>query len=342
MALEETANSIEDHLIDGLSFKLKPGASYVQSRRSVSFFPQGGNHYSSTGVKVIKISLTGSQGEWLDPSTLAVHYTINNTATESGKLLHFLSGPWCVFRRMRVICGGTIIEDVDQYARVCELFHTLSSSAKRRNDSILGFNTSSVDLLYNLENKPPLSNSFYQYDGISDTKTVMFTPLSGLCNQDKYLPLRYMGGLTLEFELISDPTECVISEAYTYPEVTTNTVDTHGVTTTVIKAAIPVILANALSTSWTISDVQVKCDVIQLDNNLNDEYVKYLLSGKSLAINYNTFVSQYQTLSSTPQNSVNITRSLSRLKNIFVSHYAKPVLLEDCLLHKEFNTFFIQ
>ena len=64
MALEETANSIEDHLIEGLSFKLKPGASYVQSRRSVSFFPQGGNSYSSTGVKVIKVALTGAQGEW--------------------------------------------------------------------------------------------------------------------------------------------------------------------------------------------------------------------------------------------------------------------------------------
>ena len=79
--MEETVNSVEDHLIDSLSFKFKPGASYVQSRRSVSFFPQGGNSYSSNGVKVFKVSLTGSQGEWLDPSTLCIHYTVNNGAT---------------------------------------------------------------------------------------------------------------------------------------------------------------------------------------------------------------------------------------------------------------------
>ena len=159
MALEETANSIEDHLIEGLSFKLKPGASYVQSRRSVSFFPQGGNSYSSTGVKVIKISLTGAQGEWLDPSTLSVMFTVNNRSTVADTLMLFLSGPWCCFRRMRVICGGTTIEDIDNYARCHELFHTLSSVAKRRNDEILGFNTNTKNTLYDLEKVDPLSKT---------------------------------------------------------------------------------------------------------------------------------------------------------------------------------------
>ena len=38
--------------------------------------------------------------------------------------------------------------------------------------------------------------------------------LSGLCNCDKYLPLRYMGGLTTELELESDPLEPIISDPY--------------------------------------------------------------------------------------------------------------------------------
>ena len=37
MSLEATTNAIEDHLIDSLSFRLQPGASYVTNRRSVSF-----------------------------------------------------------------------------------------------------------------------------------------------------------------------------------------------------------------------------------------------------------------------------------------------------------------
>jgi len=65
--MESHVNATEDFLIDGLSFKLGPSASYVTQRRSVTFYPQGGNQYSPTGVKVIKISLTGDQ--WLDPST---------------------------------------------------------------------------------------------------------------------------------------------------------------------------------------------------------------------------------------------------------------------------------
>ena len=56
--MEATAQSVEDYLIDSLSFKLKPGASYITNRRSVSFFPHGGNQYSVQGVKVIKMVLT--------------------------------------------------------------------------------------------------------------------------------------------------------------------------------------------------------------------------------------------------------------------------------------------
>jgi hypothetical protein len=45
--MEHHAASIEDALIGPLSFKLKEGASYVLNRRNVSYFPQGGNSYSS-------------------------------------------------------------------------------------------------------------------------------------------------------------------------------------------------------------------------------------------------------------------------------------------------------
>ena len=33
--VESHANATEDYLIDGLSFKMNPGASYVTNRRSV-------------------------------------------------------------------------------------------------------------------------------------------------------------------------------------------------------------------------------------------------------------------------------------------------------------------
>ena len=97
MALEETANSIEDHLIEGLSFKLNPGASYVQSRRSVSFFPQGGNSYSSTGVKVIKIFHYWCPGRMARP--------INFICNVHGKQ----SFSWCCYYCQSTFSIGSVV-----------------------------------------------------------------------------------------------------------------------------------------------------------------------------------------------------------------------------------------
>ena len=68
--MEHHVNSIEDHLIDSLKYKLEPGASYVQSRRNVSWFPQGSAIYSPTsGTRLVRINIT-STGEWLDPTSV--------------------------------------------------------------------------------------------------------------------------------------------------------------------------------------------------------------------------------------------------------------------------------
>ena len=66
----------------------------------------------------------------------------------------------------------------------------LGSEAKRRNDSIMGFNTNNVENLCDLDKRFPLSTTAYDYVGIFETKAVLFKPLSGLANCDKYLPLR--------------------------------------------------------------------------------------------------------------------------------------------------------
>ena len=59
--------SAEDILIDNLSFNLNKGASYINERRSVSFFPSGSNTYkSSPGNRVLKIALNAEDNSWLD------------------------------------------------------------------------------------------------------------------------------------------------------------------------------------------------------------------------------------------------------------------------------------
>ena len=142
--VDAMVNSVKDYLIDGLSFKLSPGASYVTDRRSVSYWTAGSNIYSpGAGTRVARINLTGDG--WLDPSTVRILYTLVNTATgetaeaQANKILRPISGPWSFFRRARCLVGGAIIDDVDHYNRVHEMLHILTSEANRDNDNVEGF-----------------------------------------------------------------------------------------------------------------------------------------------------------------------------------------------------------
>jgi hypothetical protein len=40
------------------------------------------------------------------------------------------------------------------------------------------------------------------------------------------------------------------------------------------------------SNDWQIENVQLKCDIVTLDNSLQNNYDSHLLSGKSLPINF--------------------------------------------------------
>ena len=122
------ASSVEDYLIEGLSFKLNPGASYVTDRRSVSYFTAGSNIYQSgSGARVIRINLTGEG--WLDPSTVRLSYTLVNNETTATKILRPISGPWGFFRRARCLVGGAIVDDIDYYNRMHEMLHILTCKA---------------------------------------------------------------------------------------------------------------------------------------------------------------------------------------------------------------------
>jgi len=186
--VDSMANSVEDYLIDGLSFKLNPGASYVSDRRSVSYFPAGSNIYQSgSGARVIRMNLTGEG--WLDPSTVRLTYTLVNNETEEAKYLRVISGPWGFFRRARCLVGGAIVDDIDYYNRVHEMLHILTSKPNRDNDSVEGFGSRwEYDVMYkNWTAAPAIAHSGSIKGGSS--RYVSFKPLFGLLNQQKYIPL---------------------------------------------------------------------------------------------------------------------------------------------------------
>ena len=55
---------------------MKPGASYINERKSVTFHPSGSNIYSTSGTTLIKVQLTGDA--FLDPATFRVMFDVVN------------------------------------------------------------------------------------------------------------------------------------------------------------------------------------------------------------------------------------------------------------------------
>ena len=300
--MEATAQSVEDYLVDGLSFKLRPGASYITNRRSVTYYPHGGNQYSPTGVQVIKLMLTGS--DWLDPGSLRLMYDLVNNDTDTNNNLYPISGPWSFFRRLRVICGGQVVEDIDYYNHVHEMFHVMTPPLTRQNDDIEGFGNGleSCNKKAIVNESDTAGTAFINnYNGIApkggyDTVSLRF--LSGIFNQDKFLPIRYCP-ITIELELVNQNTDPVIVPWTNSPNI---------------------IFKTKVSTNWSIQNVMLKADVVTLDNALDNEYAQHLLEGKSLPISYNTYVSQLLSLQTSSGNfSANITRSFTRLKSVFAT-----------------------
>ena len=135
--VEAIANGVEDKLIDGLSFKMNPGASYVVDRRSVTYHPQGSNIYKPTsGTKLIRILLTGDN--WLDTSTFRILFDVRNN-TAAAKKLYVLGGPHCFFGQVRILAAGQLVEDIDNYNRIHEIINVLISGESRDNPAAEAF-----------------------------------------------------------------------------------------------------------------------------------------------------------------------------------------------------------
>ena len=288
--MEHHTQSVDDHLISSLSFQPKPGASYVNDRRSVTYFPQGGNSYAPGGVKVARIMLTGDG--WLDPSTVRILFKLRNCHA-SRELQPLVAGAHAFFRRLRLIIGGQIVEDIDHYNRVTQMFHMMVPDEKARNDSIEGFGGTS----------PTEPGRLAPHT----TRSAMFTPFCGIFNQDKYLPIRY-APIQLELEVVSHGSDACRSHIDDKPG----------------------------SQDFLIEDIQLKADVVTLDSGLDNEYAQHMNNGKTLPVFFTTYSSCVQVSTGGSDNSINISRALTRLKGVFVSLYKPP---PDQRMYSETNLF---
>ena len=106
-------SGIEDHLIDGLSFKASSGTtSYVLNSRFVRFFAESGDRFSPDSSRVIRFRLTDQA--FLEPSSLRLQCTIRNlTVDGNGQdiALTPIAPPLAMFARARCFMASQLIED---------------------------------------------------------------------------------------------------------------------------------------------------------------------------------------------------------------------------------------
>jgi hypothetical protein len=282
--MESIKNHAEDLLVDSLSFKLPGSGQYVVDRRSVTFHTEGSNSYSSlSGTRVLKFRLNGEG--WLDPSTVRLMFDVVNTDGDISKTLRPIGYCHGFFRRLRISVRGQIIEDLQDFNKISHMFSLFENPQVRKNDTTEGFGYhEDIQMLDDIADLPGIYSGSYQ--------TVMFKPLCGLFNQSKYLPLRYMP-IEIELELADNDAPIITNFGAKFTAANT-------------------------SLSWKIQNCQIKCDILSLDNALDNSYVNHLIGGNTLKNVYDTYISSIQTVTSEDAQ-VNVSRSLTSLRSVFMS-----------------------
>jgi hypothetical protein len=84
---------------------------------------------------------------------------------------------------------------------------------------------------------------------------------------------------------------------------------------------------------------QLKADVCTLDNALDNSYTQHLMNGRHLPIVYNTYISNIQTIVAA-DTQINVSRSLTRLKAVFLS-LERDLDMDRKVWHrKNWNSFY--
>ena len=116
--------------------------------------------------------------------------------------------------------------------------------------------------------------------------TFNLSPLFGLCNAGKYLPLRLSGGISIELTLC-DPEAAVVAGS---------------------------------STSYELQEMSIRCAVVKLDSALESSFANMLMNNRALTLRYVTHSCQQMILpANSTEMSISPARAYSRLNGLFIT-----------------------
>jgi hypothetical protein len=178
-----------------------------------------------------------------------------------------------------LLIGGTEVERITNYGRQHELFRHLLMPNAWNIESTVEDGTE-----YSAGSYPQVQPKII---GPGQSLSLNLTPLLGLLSCGKYLPLRYMGGMTLEFTLGN-------AQDALHP--------------------------NSASQSYNVEQAQMRMATVRLDSALENSFSSMLLQNRKLPFNIRTLHCQEAALpAGNTEVSVSMVRALSRLAGLFVT-----------------------
>ena len=304
--------------------------------------------------------ISGDSNQYLDLSSMHLFANIKNTdVSDRAKFLRPFSGLHAFMERYRATVGGQIVQDIDQYARHCQLYKSFKSKDLNEMDDVEsspnpswdddyhryattdgataagGVVTVNTGADHNEWGRIGVRPTRHSLSGIPSNGQMRLghKPVCGLCESNYYLPLRF-APLELEFTIVSDSNEpIVVPQGNGTTETDKNCYYFQGGNTSVL---------------WEINNVIIRAEAITLDNTVDNNITKHLLEGQSLKL----IVPQYHTLTQTfnaggGEINMNIVKSASKLSNAFITLYREKKqgtrygqFLPDNYLHKRWNYFY--
>ena len=359
--MDNIVSEAQDTMINQLNFGLPETSQYITDRRFVNYFPSGSNIYSASGGgnKNIRFYISGDSNQYLDLSSIRLFANIKNTdVSDRAKFLRPLGGLHAFMERYRATVGGQIVQDIDQYARHCQLYKSFKSKDVNEMDDIESSANPSWDDDYHRYANG--LNNFLNPDSVvstggtatqgktngagtdADPRGVVHVNTAADHNEWGRIGFRHtrhsLSGIPSDGQMrLGHKPVCGLLESNYYlplrfapleleftivSDSLEPIVDPKGNGTTETDKNGYYFQTGNTSVSWEINNVIIRAEVITLDNTVDNNITKHLLEGQSLKL----IVPQYHTLTQTfnaggGEINMNIVKSASKLSNAFITLY---------------------
>ena len=275
----------EASMLNSLDYRLMPSSTAVVARRQhCRAYPTSASTLSPVQNRTFRIRLGGDS--YVDPQSIRLQYQITESSGVAGTVLGPLTGAYGMWSQLYLRSGGTELQNTPQYGRFHAQYgwNQLSFAEQWGEASI-------TDLGGSFGNNPAGQPSMQPQWGTipnAGTVTVMHKVHCALFDDFHYLPTKYC---PLELEMSLNPT-----------------------------AADWLSQGAGFSQNYTVSNVQLMFDTVELDSAVEESMYKGLLSNNVLTI---PFLYSTQTVYAIPPGSTSFqlaaVRAFSKLSHVWLT-----------------------